>query len=70
RLRMKKGGQPLVTDNGGHILDVAGLKIVRPAELEAEINNLPGVITVGLFARKGADVCLLGTADGVRTLKF
>lgn len=69
RLRMKDG-QPLVTDNGGYILDVAGLKIVQPAELEAEINNLPGVITVGLFARKGADVCLLGTADGVRTLKF
>ncbi|MGB7480629.1 MAG: ribose-5-phosphate isomerase RpiA [Burkholderiaceae bacterium] len=69
RLRMKDG-QPLVTDNGGYILDVGGLKIVQPAELEAEINNLPGVITVGLFARKGADVCLLGTADGVRTLKF
>jgi len=69
RLRLKDG-QPLVTDNGGYILDVAGLKITRPAELEAEINNLPGVITVGLFARKGADVCLLGTADGVRTLKF
>jgi len=69
RLRLKDG-QPLVTDNGGYILDVVGLKITRPAELEAEINNLPGVITVGLFARKGADVCLLGTADGVRTLKF
>ena len=69
RLRLKDG-QPLLTDNGCLILDVAGMKIAQPAQLEAEINNIAGVVTVGLFARHGADVCLLGTADGVRTLKF
>src|SRR5690606_34766778 len=63
RLRMKDG-QPYVTDNGCHILDVAGLRIVDPAELEAEINRIAGVVTVGLFALRGADVALLGTAEG------
>ena len=69
RLRLKDG-QPLKTDNGCLILDVVGMKIEQPAQLEGEINNIAGVVTVGLFARHGADVCLLGTADGVRTLKF
>jgi len=69
RLRLKDG-QPLKTDNGCLILDVVGMKIAQPAQLEAEINNIAGVVTVGLFARQGADVCLLGTADGVRTLEF
>lgn len=69
RLRMKDG-QPLVTDNGCHILDAVGLSITTPAELEATINNIVGVVTVGLFARQGADVCLLGTADGVKKLSF
>ncbi|MGH8806411.1 MAG: ribose-5-phosphate isomerase RpiA [Noviherbaspirillum sp.] len=69
KLRMKDG-QPLVTDNGGNILDVVGLKIANPAELEATINNIVGVVTVGLFAKRGADVALLGTADGVKTLTF
>ncbi|HZW22820.1 ribose-5-phosphate isomerase A, partial [Noviherbaspirillum sp.] len=63
-------GQPLLTDNGCMILDVAGLKIADPAGLEAQINNIPGVVTVGLFAQRGADVALLGTAEGVKKLTF
>jgi ribose 5-phosphate isomerase A len=69
RLRMKDG-KPVVTDNGCSIIDVFGLKIANPAELEAQINNIPGVVTVGLFALQGADVGLLGTADGVKKLTF
>ena len=69
RLRMKDG-KPLVTDNGCNILDLHGLRIAEPAVLEEEINNIVGVVTVGLFARRGAAVALLGTADGVKTLMF
>ena len=69
RLRMKEG-KPLLTDNGCMILDVVGLKIANPAELEAQINNIPGVVTVGLFAQRGADVALLGTPDGVKKLTY
>ena len=65
-----KDGLPLVTDNSGWILDVFGLKIIHPSALEQSINDMPGVITNGLFARKGADVCLLGAADGVKVMKF
>jgi ribose 5-phosphate isomerase A len=69
RLRMKDG-QPLITDNGCMILDLVGLKIDRPAEMEALINNMVGVVTVGLFAQRGADVALLGTAEGVKKMTF
>ena len=69
QLRMKDG-QPLVTDNGCMILDVQGLQIADPKALEAQINAIVGVVTVGLFALRSADVALLGTADGVRTLVF
>lgn len=69
RLRLKDG-KPLVTDNGCYIIDVIGLAITDPAAMEASINNIVGVVTVGLFARQGADVCLLGTADGVKKLEF
>lgn len=69
RLRMKDG-KPFVTDNGCLILDVAGLRIANPAALEAQINNIVGVVTVGLFAQRGADIGLLGTAEGVKTLTF
>jgi ribose 5-phosphate isomerase A len=67
------GGRPRVregftTDNGNLILDVGDLAIPDPATLEAALNNVVGVVTNGLFARRGADVLLLGTADGVRTL--
>ena len=75
------GGQPrvrtvlasdaiFVTDNGGEIIDVAGLSITDPVALETKINQIVGVIAVGLFAARGADVCLLGTADGVKALTF
>jgi ribose 5-phosphate isomerase A len=65
-----KEGQPLVTDNGQHIVDVTGLKITDPLAFESEVNNWPGVVTVGVFAHQKAAVCLLGTASGVRTLTF
>ncbi|MBC3880258.1 ribose-5-phosphate isomerase RpiA [Undibacterium sp. LX40W] len=69
RLRMKDG-QALITDNGNVIVDVHGLQIEDPQELERKINNIVGVVTVGLFAQQGANVCLLGTPDGVKTLTF
>jgi ribose 5-phosphate isomerase A len=64
------GGQPkprdgVVTDNGQLILDVAGLQIADPAAMEAEINQWPGVVTVGLFALEPADVALVATPHGV-----
>ncbi len=65
-----KDGQPLVTDNGQHILDVRGLAITDPLGFESEINQWPGVVTVGVFAHQKARVCLLGTAEGVKTLRF
>ncbi|RZJ10744.1 MAG: ribose-5-phosphate isomerase RpiA [Rubrivivax sp.] len=60
----------VVTDNGGHILDVRGLSITDPLATEAEISQWPGVVTVGVFARHRAQVCLLGGAGGVKTLTF
>jgi ribose 5-phosphate isomerase A len=69
KLRMKEGAA-LLTDNGNIIVDVHGLKIADPVALETQINNIVGVVTVGLFAAQGATVCLLGTADGVKTLQF
>jgi len=63
-------GLPLVTDNGQHILDVAGLQIADPLAFESEVNQWAGVVTVGVFARQKAAVCLLGTGSGVRTMTF
>ena len=60
----------VVTDNGHPILDVHGLHIDDPLALETEINQWPGVVTVGIFARHRAQLCLLGTPEGVRTLAF
>lgn len=70
---VKLGGLPeyrqhVVTDNGNIILDVHNLSIVNPAELERAINALPGVVTVGLFAARGADIALIGGPDGVKTI--
>jgi ribose 5-phosphate isomerase A len=70
---VKLGGHPklregFTTDNGNLILDVHGLQILNPAELETALNQLAGVVTNGLFARRGADVLLLGTASGVQTI--
>ena len=67
QLRLRIG---VVTVNGGHIIDVSGLSITDPPAPEAQINQWPGVVTVGIFARNKASVCLLGTADGVKTLSF
>lgn len=69
QIRMKDGA-PLVTDNGQHILDVRGLKIAEPLAFESEVNQWPGVVTVGVFAHQKAAVCLLGTAQGVQTLEY
>jgi ribose 5-phosphate isomerase A len=69
------GGEPVlragvVTDNGGQIIDVRGLDITDPAAMEREINQWPGVVSVGIFARNKASVCLLGTPQGVRSMTF
>jgi ribose 5-phosphate isomerase A len=74
RQLVKLGGMPelrtgVTTDNGNLILDVRGLTIMKPMELEAEINQIAGVVTNGIFARRSADILLLATADGVKTLK-
>jgi len=63
-------GQPLVTDNGQHIVDVKGLQITDPLRFETEVSQWPGVVTVGVFAHQKAQVCLLGTSTGVKTLSF
>ena len=60
----------VVTDNGHPLLDVHGLAIADPQAMELEINQWPGVVTVGIFARHRAQVCLLGTVTGVQTLVF
>jgi ribose 5-phosphate isomerase A len=70
---VKLGGQPIyregfVTDNGNEILDVHNLRIMEPAKLEQELNNIPGVVTNGLFALRPADVLLLGSEDGVKKI--
>ncbi len=71
---LKRGGQPtlrknVITDNGNLILDVYNMQILEPTKLEAELNNIAGIVTVGLFALRPADVLLLGTASGVRTIR-
>lgn len=69
QLRMSNGN-PLVTDNGQHIVDVTGLQIADPLGFETLVSQWPGVVTVGVFAYQKAQVCLLGTASGVKTLTF
>lgn len=69
-LRRNGEGATVLTDNGHPILDVRGLVIAEPVRLEDEINQWPGVVTCGIFARHRASVCLLGTSEGVRTLVF
>lgn len=60
----------VTTDNGNVIVDVRGLKITDPLAMETEVNQWPGVVTVGIFGRHKAKVCLLGTSQGVKTLEF
>lgn len=70
-LRLNAGtSDPFVTDNGGWIVDVAGLSISKPAELEVLINQIPGVITVGLFTQQKADLLLVGGVGGVRRIIY
>lgn len=74
RRLLKMRGQPIwrdgfVTDNGNHILDVQDLQISNPIEMEARINRIPGVVTVGLFADRPADILLIGGDDGVREMR-
>ena len=74
RQMVKLGGQPklregFTTDNGNIVIDLWGLSILNPVELETNINNITGVVSNGLFARCGADVLLLGTKQGVRTIR-
>ena len=71
---VKLGGQPVLregftTDNGNVILDVHNLKIMNPVEMEGKLNNIVGVVTNGLFAMRPADVLILGTPSGAKTLK-
>ncbi|MCE9677815.1 ribose-5-phosphate isomerase RpiA [Shewanella sp. AS1] len=70
---VKLGGDPVyregvITDNGNIILDVYNMKIINPKEMEEKINQIVGVVTNGLFAKRGADVLLVGTPDGVKTV--
>jgi ribose 5-phosphate isomerase A len=74
RQLVKAGGQPIlregfVTDNGNHILDVHNLKIANPVELESRLNNIAGVVTVGIFANRPADVLLISDGKQVRVLE-
>jgi ribose 5-phosphate isomerase A len=74
RQMVKAGGQPIwrqdfVTDNGNHIIDVHNLKIANPLEMETRFNQIPGIVTVGIFANRPADVLLIGGSAGVRTLQ-
>ncbi len=73
RQLVKLGGAPVLregftTDNGNIILDVHDLEIMEPAKMEAEFNNIPGVVTVGIFALRPADILILGTESGVETI--
>ena len=75
RSMLKMRGQPIwrekfVTDNGNHILDVHGLQISNPLEMEARINRIPGVVTVGIFAHRPADILLIGGDNGVREMRI
>lgn len=70
---IKAGGQPIwradfITDNGNHILDVHNLSIPKPLEVESRLNQIPGIVTVGLFAQRRADVLLVSRDDGVRQM--
>ena len=74
RRMLKLRGQPIwregfVTDNGNHILDIHDLQIHNPLEMEARINRIPGIVTVGLFADRPADILLIGGEDGVREMR-
>ena len=66
----QQDGAPLVTDNGQHIVDVHGLVVADPLAFESQVNQWPGVVTVGIFAHQRAHICLLATSEGIKTLGF
>ena len=75
RRMLKMRGQPIwregfITDNGNHILDIHDLQISNPLEMEARINRIPGVVTVGIFAHRAADILLIGEDNGVREMRI
>ncbi len=75
RRMLKLRGQPIwregfITDNGNHILDIHDLQISNPLEMEARINRMPGVVTVGIFAHRAADILLIGGDNGVREMRI
>lgn len=75
RSMLKMRGQPIwregfITDNGNHILDIHDLPISNPLEMEARINRMPGVVTVGIFAHRPADILLIGSDTGVREMRI
>jgi ribose 5-phosphate isomerase A len=75
RSMLKMRGQPIwregfITDNGNHILDIHDLQISNPLEMEARINRIPGVVTVGIFAHRAADILLIGGDNGVREMRI
>jgi ribose 5-phosphate isomerase A len=74
RRMLKMRGQPIwregfITDNGNHILDIHNLQIANPIDMEARINRIPGVVTVGLFAERPADILLIADETGVREMR-
>jgi ribose 5-phosphate isomerase A len=69
-LRVKLDGTPYLTDNGNEIIDVKGLRIADPVAFEQDLNNWPGIVTVGLFAGRGADLLLVGSDQGVESVDF
>jgi ribose 5-phosphate isomerase A len=69
-LRRRADGTAFLTDNGNPVLDVHGLRLDDPRATETLLNDWPGVVTAGLFAHRGADVCLLGGPDGVETIRY
>lgn len=70
QVRVRDDHTPVVTDNGQHIVDVKGLSIADPLAFENEVSQWPGVVTVGVFAHQRAHVCLMGSAEGVKTIAF
>lgn len=70
QVRLRADQTPLVTDNGQYIVDVKGLTITNPLAFENDVSQWPGVVTVGVFAHQRAHVCLMGGAEGVKTIKF
>jgi len=70
----RRGGRPVwrksfVTDNGGEILDVHGWKITNPVQMEKKLEGIPGVICAGVFGKRRADLVLVGTPEGVKTIR-